>query len=120
LVYLLGKIQSTLHIQQKQTSEQASKQTNKNQYPKTSTQQSLLLTYQEKFNPPHTRNNNIQANKHTKPKTSTYKSLLLLLLLLTYLEKFKPPRIHNQQHTRNPRKTQNPKQVVTNPFFLPT
>jgi hypothetical protein len=29
LVYLLGKIQSTLHIQQKQTSEQASKQANK-------------------------------------------------------------------------------------------
>ncbi len=107
LVYLLGKIQSTLHIQQKQTS----KQTNKNQYPKTSTYQSLLLTNQEKFNPPHIHNNNnIKAKKDTKPKTSTYK--FLLLLLLTYLEKFNPPCTHNHQHTRNqkkkkPNKTQN-------------
>jgi hypothetical protein len=113
LVYLLGKIQSTLHIQQKQTSKQASKQANKQtkfNIPKLApTNPFFLPTKKNSIHLTHTHththnNNNIQANKHTKPKTSTYKSLLLLLLLLTYLEKFNPPCTHNQQHTRNQKK----------------
>jgi hypothetical protein len=131
LVYLLGKIQSTFAHTTK-TDKQASKQTKINIPKLAPTNPFFLPTKENSIHLTHNNNNNnknIQANKHAKPKTSTYKSLLLLLLLLTYLEKFKPPCIHNQQHTRNPKRKkkkhktqnkQNPKQVVTNSFFLPT
>jgi hypothetical protein len=108
----------------RQASKQASKQTNKIEYPKTSTYQSLLLTYQEKFNPPHTHTHTQQQ----QPSKQTYKTQNEYLQIPSSSSSHLPRKIQSTLQTqpttyKKPKKTpneQNPKQVVTNPFYLPT
>jgi hypothetical protein len=131
LVYLLKNFNPPCtYNKNRQASKQASKQTNKIQYPKTSTYQSLLLTYQEKFNPPHTHTHtHTQQQQHTSKQTyKTQNEYLQIPSSTSSSSSYLPRKIQSTLHTqpttyKKPKKTQNeqnPKQVVTNPFFLPT